>query len=195
MGTSISATTQFLQAEEAATRVLESLERLREEAQRYTQATESLADIGSRIVALAVAVEDLSERATEAVEAVRTVGAPAIIDGLAKLNASITPLVDEMERLGATATTLVEKSVEHKGLVQAFQFATMQRFDVVNSEIRSVAEFLNKSDAVARETAARVMASITFAAATQAKRLRIVTAIAVVSAVAAAIAAGAVFVR
>jgi len=94
------ATGAFLDAEAAAGRLAESLERLRTEAERQGSATANLAQATAAVQGLAASVAETARRTAEATEVLRAIGTPALIEGMEQSRDAIVRAVE-----GSNATT------------------------------------------------------------------------------------------
>lgn len=101
-----SATTTFLQAEEAAVKLVDALSRLEEESRSYEKAASTMSEAGDSLQALSSAVGETSKKASEAIEAIRSVGSPAIIDGLTALNETLVGALSDLEAVTKSINTI-----------------------------------------------------------------------------------------
>ena len=94
---------RFLQAEEAADRLVQSLHELHDEAVSYQTATQELGAARERLVKLIDSMEEIAHGSYEVVQQLKEIGSPEILDRIAQLD---TESADEFARQSKTLRTL-----------------------------------------------------------------------------------------
>ncbi len=81
---------KFLQAEETAVRLVETLEQLHTEATSYQTATKKLDTVGQRLLNLIESTERIASDSHEVIKILKEIGGPEILNRLAKLENKLT---------------------------------------------------------------------------------------------------------
>ena len=101
-------TSKFLELEESASRLLDELERLRQETSNYEQASSSLESIGHDVRGLVTSLGSAAEQLQVLVAGLRDIGMPELLDKVASLEGRLIEATNGIKETQRASTQSVE---------------------------------------------------------------------------------------
>ncbi len=87
-------TEKFLQIEESAEKLLDTLQRLHKEANSYRKSTEELDKVRDKLVSLIEGTQEIIKTTHEAIRVTKTIGGPEILQAIEKRSAEVSNSVN-----------------------------------------------------------------------------------------------------
>ena len=98
---------KFLDLENSASRLVDELEKLRQETINYDQASNSLESIGKEVEGLATSLQSAAEQLQVLVSGLREISMPELLDKIASIDGKLADATDEIkENQNASSQTI-----------------------------------------------------------------------------------------
>ncbi|HQH48058.1 MAG TPA: hypothetical protein PL142_05765, partial [Candidatus Syntrophosphaera thermopropionivorans] len=105
-------TDNFLQAEDTAVKLVETLQELHNEATSYQSATQELETVRQRLIGLIESTENIASGSYEIIKILKEIGAMEILERLEKLKLNLNQAIDNINENSQEIITLIKDNIE-----------------------------------------------------------------------------------